>query len=82
MQVKTKVALDVKTVSDLMNMDVNEVRLWPYLSEIRGIITDYNFGSNVSGIKSRLDDLISKCENDGIYDFAEGVKNAKMALIY
>ncbi len=61
---KTKAPESATGIAKLMEMDVAEVRAWPFLEEVRSAIKDYNLGYiTKQRLLSQLENIAIKNQN-------------------
>lgn len=74
---KAKLPEGSNGIANLMGMQKEEVRAWPYYTEVRSMFKDYNL--KVLSKEQLVEKLIGvsvKCAEDGIHYFSTGVDKA------
>ena len=75
--IKTRLPEGITGIANLMGMSREEVRAWPYYTEVRGLFKDYNLRAlKRENLIEKLYDVSLRCANSGIYHYSTGIEKA------
>lgn len=77
MRMNTKLPEGLTGISKLMNMEKEEVRAWPYYTEVVSLFKDYNLRAlRKERLIEKLSDISDKCTEEQIEFYSVGISNA------
>lgn len=77
MHLNTKIPEGVTSISELMEMEKEEILAWPYYPEFVSLVKDYNLKAIKKPVLlERLLDLSVRCAEDRIYHYSTGLDKA------
>ena len=81
MRFESKLPVGLIGISRMMEMQSEEVRAWPFYTEVQGLFKDYNKGFiSKPDFISRLRRIAERCNNSKLFAFYEGLNNAISAV--
>lgn len=78
-----RVPVGIKDLANMMLMQDVEVRFFPKLDDLRGILKDYNFGKLTrTEVEQKLEKLKEECLEENFDTYAEGIGELIKAVRY
>lgn len=78
-----KIPVGIKPMAQMMAMEETEVRFFPKIEDLRGLLKDYNYGMLTrQQLVAKLEAMQSECSANGMTAYAGGIEKLVKSVQY